>query len=102
MLVALANALRKSFRDTDLIARVGGDEFMICYINNENSESFFNARIAETEKTYHDTYDLKIKPPPTLSYGSSTMKVDSNFNLDKLMNIVDQQMYADKTSKHCD
>ncbi|MGF6375949.1 diguanylate cyclase (GGDEF)-like protein [Clostridiales Family XIII bacterium PM5-7] len=53
-LVALANTLKKHFRSTDIVARIGGDEFAVfCKLNGDDDH--IDCRVAQLIKNWNET-----------------------------------------------
>src|SRR2546425_4561449 len=53
-LVMTADVLKKTFRESDIIARIGGDEFAVLAIDaSDDSVTSMTARLRETLKTYN-------------------------------------------------
>jgi len=97
-LLALANVLRASFRKSDIIARIGGDEFVVMALEtgNESPEKILE-RIAGNlavlnEKNAPDT-------PLSISAGISVADPNDPCPLDELLARADRLMYEDKARK---
>ncbi|TAH70342.1 MAG: diguanylate cyclase [Anaerolineaceae bacterium] len=84
--------LMKSCRENDIIARIGGDEFIILLpkANKTDAESV----MTRIKSEFTDTYVDAIKS--SISLGSAT-KVDSDESLDDIMNKAENAMYICKT-----
>lgn len=88
-----ANILHKNFRDYDVIARYGGDEFIIFMENHEkeNIKKRFNILEKKVEE-YFKNFDISV------SYGMSNYPDDAK-NVEELIKIADQRMYEYKKLK---
>ena len=94
-LVAFAELMRKSFRDSDVFARIGGDEFAILLTNTEEGladeivarfRSLVEAYNAHTQRGYDITF----------SAGVVSMKPDRDSSVDDLLREADVHMYEKK------
>lgn len=95
-LVAVARFLRSSVRATDLVARVGGDEFCILMVDDSRDTGMSSALVAE----------LRAGPPQgdrsyslALSIGTATVEPGSEASVQDLMSQADAAMYRDKRSQ---
>ncbi|MDD5368293.1 MAG: histidine kinase N-terminal 7TM domain-containing protein [Anaerolineaceae bacterium] len=94
-LVSLVNTIRESVRSIDVVARYGGDEFVILLIESTYATA---AQVAErvrlsvaSTQTLTEQGSVQI----TLSCGVSTLELDSD-SLDLLIDRADQALYASK------
>ena len=93
-----ADTLRKSFRDTDIIIRFGGDEFVVVVEDcpTEMAETFLqriNDNIVTINKQkMNKTFDLSI----SVGYSISVGRI---INWNQLLNQADEKMYAVKAAK---
>lgn len=97
-LKGIAGLLQESFRDSDVIARVGGDEFCILLTDTASS----GATVAEG-RLYEaiDRYNERSGAPYRLSVsvGRAAVPGDAIIDLETLTNLADKAMYAQKLSK---
>ena len=99
ILKTIAEGLRKKSRKADVVARWGGDEFLMItsYMDNEETEKF-TQRMAQT--VYHrmeeggNLMDIPIR----LSIGYAIFPEEAK-TLDELLSIADKRMYEMKTLK---
>ncbi|NLM44634.1 MAG: diguanylate cyclase [Clostridiales bacterium] len=91
LIQTMADILRKCCRKTDIIARIGGDEFAIILPNCSGKEAL---KICKRIKQMCMQYDNeKIKPDIALGY--STIENSKKTNDDLLLE-ADRRMYLDK------
>lgn len=97
-LVAAAGLLRETYRESDIIARVGGDEFAVLALNVDYSmpEVFIN-RLQERLDAYNAGKDSGYRL--SMSVGSAFYEPDNPCSLDELMSRADRLMYEDKHRK---
>ena len=95
ILVEMSRLLVASFRDSDVIARIGGDEF--CVLLSGASESdvvrpLFDLRekIAQRNASRHTPHELSI------SVGAATFDPDRHATIEDLLRDADGLMYHDK------
>ena len=98
-LVDIANIFRSTFRESDLIARIGGDEFVVFLIEiiKENIEIVM-ARLKKNLKNYNrkagSGYSLSI------STGMTWYDPEHPCSIDELLAQGDRLMYEQKRKKH--
>ncbi len=93
-----AFVLRETFRASDLIARMGGDEFCVLFA----AESDHSAKIALARlKNAVDEANRQEGRPFILSFstGVAMFDPDDPSTLDELMALADEQMYVRKRAK---
>lgn len=93
-----ANTIRESFRDTDICARIGGDEFVLLLHNtNKNScETIIKSFQITLKKNYYKentSFELEF------SYGVLEIGADTVANIETLLHQSDINMYKHKVSK---
>lgn len=90
-----ANILRKSFRSTDIIGRVGGDEFAILMIDaNESNIGAPVSRLKQNLDKRNSRMDRKYEL--SLSSGVALYQTEGPCPLSELMVKADTLMYEDK------
>jgi len=92
-----ASVMRRVFRGTDLLARIGGDEFAVLLssdqlIDNSVLLSRFQNAIREDNLESDKDYDLSF------SYGAVTIDPRDRLSLDSIIREADALMYRDKKS----
>ena len=93
-----AAVLRASFRDSDVLARIGGDEFVVLTIGADDKAmeiilQRLSAAVAKANQEAQRPYAL------SLSIGVITCDVESGASLDKMIEEADQRMYQAKGEK---
>jgi diguanylate cyclase (GGDEF)-like protein len=98
ILIDAASILKENFRESDIVARMGGDEFVVFPVGSSKSDqeamvSRFQGAIAsynaETKRPY----------PLSLSYGVSVYDSANPVSLDDLLGEADRAMYSMKKGK---
>ena len=93
-----ARVLKETFRDSDIVARVGGDEFMVLAIETpEANAQTFAARLHETLITYNGRGHRPFRL--SLSMGVAHYDPENPCLLDELMEKADRLMYEHKHTK---
>ena len=97
-LITVASILKKVFRESDIIARVGGDEFAVLGITaQKNDISAFENRLQEQVGIHNasENKDYTI----SLSVGIACSDPEKNYSIDDLMSMADTLMYEQKRGK---
>jgi diguanylate cyclase (GGDEF)-like protein/PAS domain S-box-containing protein len=93
LLVAAANVIRKCFRENDVVARVGGDEFAVILPNTPK------AVIENICLRIHDMVGAYNAEHPTMTLSISVgfaVKFDSSTRMSELFREADNNMYSQK------
>jgi diguanylate cyclase (GGDEF)-like protein len=101
MITEAAFVLRETFRSSDLIGRMGGDEFCVLFA----ADSYHAAKIALTRlKNAVDVANAQEGRPFVLSFSAGVAFYDPEVprTLDDLIAEADEQMYVRKRAKHPD
>ena len=95
LLKTIASRLKESMRGTDMVARIGGDEFMVVLeeISDSNDARVISEKIKAT-----------VNEPITLNNRLATMSIsvgvsifpDDAVSVDEMMKVADKSMYAEK------
>lgn len=93
-----AEILKNTFRKSDIIARIGGDEFVVCTTvdNDFDSIDLIKKRLLRNLDTFNEN---NIFFKLSFSVGISHLKSDEEKKLDVLLQEADIDMYRDKESK---
>ena len=94
---AFAKILKKDRRVSDLVARIGGEEFVILLPSTTHKDAFI---IAEKIRKEVETFQVKTKDSTicfTVSCGVSSLKKEDN-NIDDLIARADKRLYMAKNN----
>lgn len=93
-----ANILKGTFRQNDLIARIGGDEFVVLgIIGDKNHKEKIVERLVENVKKFNEKVERPYKI--SLSIGTIVYEPDKNLSIESLLEEADKLMYEDKRRK---
>ncbi|MBW3695978.1 GGDEF domain-containing protein [Vibrio sp. T187] len=97
-IVTLANILKENCRESDIIARMGGDEFIVVSLLGSRRELTLMA--GRIEDKYHAATKGHVQLELTsVSYGTSIIDCYSPLSFDELMQEADKKMYQHKQTK---
>lgn len=99
-IVTLANALAEMEKGEAVCARVGGDEFICSYVEDEAgvyNEEKFSAQMEGLLKMAEGVSDKVY--PVSASVGMVSQKISKDMNLDTLINLADHNMYRNKVAR---
>jgi diguanylate cyclase (GGDEF)-like protein len=91
----IANALMKNIKKPDILARWGGDEFLIIMQNNDH---MFSVAILEHVQAGLEHSPIQFGMPLSVSIGTSVYP-DNGGNLNDLIKYADKRMYERKAEK---
>lgn len=96
-LIETATILRKTFRESDIIARIGGDEFSVLAVGTTDSCDDLATRLQENLKNTN----ISTKREYTLSLSVGTAHCDSKnpVSIEELLIQADMSMYEEKRLK---
>jgi two-component system cell cycle response regulator len=96
-LIDLANILKKTFRESDIIARIGGDEFVVLSESTDKNGETVLTRLYENIQDHNAErsrgYALSI------SVGATQFDPKYPISIDELLSEADALMYAQKRKK---
>lgn len=94
-LTQFANILTETFRDSDVIGRMGGDEFVVLTIDAAESDLL---NIQTRLQSNVDAYNLRSSPGTSLAFSLGIIKVDLNYpiTMETLLSQADAAMYKHK------
>ena len=98
VLVDTAHILRQTFRESDIVARIGGDEFVVLSIEAADVDpAVFLKRLQQNIDEYNakETRSYKL----ALSWGTVVYDPESPESLDVLLSQADRLMYVHKNDK---
>ena len=95
MILKVVETIKANLREADVVCRLGGDEFMIIFIDcNETQARTIMERIS---KALDDYNKKKEKPyPVTISKGFAEYMPGEEINAEELIALADIEMYRDK------
>jgi diguanylate cyclase (GGDEF)-like protein len=95
-----ASVLKKSFRESDIVARIGGDEFVV--MATGSSSSLLGSSII-MERVKKNIEEVKASEPHefdfSLSFGVLTPEPGEEFHIEQLIEKADELMYEEKKRK---
>ena len=94
-LLQFSKLLASTFRDSDLIGRIGGDEFVVLMITQtETDADAILSRLSKTVMDYNQT--ISTNTHLRYSFGISTTQSLADYELQFLYTKADEAMYRDK------
>lgn len=95
-LAAVAEQLRVSFREADIISRHGGDEFVVLALNCRDPEQLVQ-RLRQNLSEFNKTDELPY--PVSLSVGWAPMQPQGGETLEAFLTAADRRMYEAKRQR---
>jgi diguanylate cyclase (GGDEF)-like protein/PAS domain S-box-containing protein len=94
-LIDIADVLKEIFRESDIIARIGGDEFVVLVIETDGvSAEILTTRLQENLEARNAREDRRYKL--SLSVGIARYDPESPCSIDELLARADRSMYEQK------
>jgi len=95
LILTIVNCINNRIREGDFISRLGGDEFLIVFLNTneEQAESVWK-RIVDDFKIINDSESRKYIV--SASHGIAQFDINSNQYIDTIINLADEKMYDEK------
>ena len=97
LIVSAAKVLRESFRDSDVVGRIGGDEFVVFATGNSTPALEIQDRIAQNIE--HRNRCFPSEPPLEMSIGVIRCEPHALNSLDDMIHQADAAMYIEKRRK---
>ena len=94
----VGDILRETFRSSDLIARIGGDEFVIFETSNGQNDGGNDVQRLQNNISQHNSQPVRDYEI-SLSIGVASMDSDSSMTLEELLKNGDKTMYQQKRNK---
>jgi two-component system, cell cycle response regulator len=94
VLIAVGHLLNRSFRDGDLIACFGGEEFVALLSHCDHEAAVLKAELVREKIESLNPSDLPI----SVSIGVSTMEKGQTSDFDELFHVADEAVYKAKDS----
>ena len=96
-LIDLANILKRTFRESDIVARIGGDEFVVLLESPDENEEILITRLYENIRDYNSkvSQDYKL----SVSVGAAHFDPESPISIDQFLSKADASMYAQKRER---
>jgi len=95
-LIGLATILKKTFRESDIIARIGGDEFVVLLESTDESSEAMISRLHENVRDYNAKRSQHIL---SISLGTAYFDPEHPVSIDEFLAKADALMYAEKRRK---
>jgi diguanylate cyclase (GGDEF)-like protein/PAS domain S-box-containing protein len=97
-LIETAHILQHAFRQSDIIARIGGDEFAVLTIDiSDTSFQAFSKRLQEKINEFNEKDFRQYKL--SMSWGTAVFDPKAPVSIDELMSSADKMMYIQKRAK---
>ena len=96
-LIDLASTLKKTFRGSDIVARIGGDEFVILSESTDENGEIALTRLCENIKDHNARGARRY--PLSISAGTTQFDPTHPISIDELLSKADALMYAQKKEK---
>jgi diguanylate cyclase (GGDEF)-like protein len=93
----VADLLSNHFRKSDIVARMGGDEFTVLVIDPDENVESMNRRL----QSHFNAFNLASNLPYqiNISFGSIVSELNPTTKLETLINQADKLMYMEKSRK---
>jgi diguanylate cyclase (GGDEF)-like protein len=92
-LIDFANILNKTFRESDIIARIGGDEFVVLLESTDENGETMVTRLYENLRDYNTKRSQRVL---SISLGTAQFDPEYPISIDELLSKADALMYAQK------
>ncbi len=95
VLCQVAEALRDSVRDSDVVVRYGGDEFLVLLVETDGETDIVKRRI-QKEMAQRGQMSFLAEFPVTLSIGTAHWDPAIEESIERVLNRADRAMYEEK------
>ncbi|MBE5942946.1 MAG: GGDEF domain-containing protein [Lachnospiraceae bacterium] len=97
-LKTIANSLSVSFRQSDVVARMGGDEFAaFAIVNQENFPEVIRKRIHEVLERFNEENDKPYRI--AMSIGIVEFEINETTDIERILSQADMDLYIEKKAK---
>ncbi len=97
-LIETANIIRHAFRQSDIIARVGGDEFAVLAVDSTDMDSEAFSKRLQQKIDECNAKELR-RYMLSMSWGTAIFNPESPVSMGELMSSADKLMYTQKRAK---
>ncbi len=98
VLIDTANILGKTFREADILARTGGDEFVIStLVSSKDHDKLIMTRLKENLDNYNADKSGSLQL--SLSFGSSFYNPDKPLSIEEVLSRADEKMHENKKAR---
>ncbi len=97
MLIETAKLLKQTFRDSDIIGRIGGDEFVIFVSMYSSHTDEFYSRLEANIDRFNQEHNYSFQL--SMSVGVVQSSLNENFSLEQSIEKADELMYEHKRAK---
>lgn len=95
---SIANILKKSFQEDDIIGRIGGDEFVaFAFLDDPQHPTIIRHKIMELSQALNDTCDKPYYID--ISIGIATFTCSATLNIEDALHNADKALYESKKNK---
>ncbi|MGN1090800.1 MAG: GGDEF domain-containing protein, partial [Huintestinicola sp.] len=100
-IVSAANFIKNSMRGSDVVARIGGDEFAAFALGGDSE---ITSKLPSRIKNIAKLHNLRSKKPynVTISIGICEIVCSPDVNIQQYMDMADEALYEDKQHKNRD
>ena len=102
VLIQFANNLREAVGENGISGRMGGDEFALMLIKNDQTQNLVSEIIEKLSKKNYITDPKLIPTNITFSYGIAEQEARSSLNIEDLLMKADRSMYCNKFFKNAE
>jgi len=95
VLQTIADRMAESIRDTDMVARIGGDEFVVLMTNIESDDAM-QVLMAKLKAVISEPITVKDNTFTVNASGGMAEYPEQGDTLEKLLHVADGEMYKDK------